>query len=88
MTNILLLCLFSPFACSFYSIQGYFGKVGMRYFHKTNQQYHCPTINIDRVWTLVTDETRQKYAEAGEADKVPVIDVTRFVSKQSNIVED
>ena len=28
---------------------GYFGKVGMRYFHKTNQQFWKPTINLDKV---------------------------------------
>ncbi len=53
----------------------------MRYFHKTKQQFHCPAVNLDRVWTLVSDATRQKYAKADAAkDKVPVIDVTRFVS--------
>ena len=60
---------------------GYFGKVGMRYFHKTQNQFHRPTINLDKVWTLVSDATREKYADAAEADKVPVIDVTRFVSQ-------
>lgn len=28
----------------------------MRHFHKTNNKYHCPTVNLDRVWTLVTDQ--------------------------------
>lgn len=28
---------------------GYFGKVGMRYFHKTSQQFWKPTINVDKV---------------------------------------
>lgn len=28
---------------------GYFGKVGMRYFHKTKQQFWKPTINLDKV---------------------------------------
>ena len=54
---------------------GYFGKVGMRYFHMTRQQFHCPTINLDRIWTLVSEQTRKKYAEVDAAkDKVPVID--------------
>jgi len=58
---------------------GYFGKVGMRYFHKTKQQFHCPTVNVDRLWTLVSDRLREQYAEKdGEKDRVPVIDVTRF----------
>jgi hypothetical protein len=30
---------------------GYFGKVGMRYFHKTQQQFWKPTINLDKVRT-------------------------------------
>merc|ERR1719231_2099205 len=54
---------------------GYFGKVGMRYFHKTMNKFHRPTINLDKVWTLVSEQTRKKYAGAG--DKVPVIDVTK-----------
>lgn len=28
---------------------GYFGKVGMRYFHKTKNQYWQPVINVDRL---------------------------------------
>jgi len=49
----------------------------MRYFHKTKQQFHCPAINVDRVWTLVTKQLQEKYENATEKDKVPVIDVTR-----------
>lgn len=32
---------------------GYFGKVGMRYFHKTQNQYWKPVINLDKVRPLV-----------------------------------
>lgn len=28
---------------------GYFGKVGMRYFHKTQNQFWKPVINLDKV---------------------------------------
>src|ERR1700735_5617921 len=28
---------------------GYFGKVGMRYFHKTQNQFWKPTINLEKV---------------------------------------
>ncbi|KAJ8299721.1 hypothetical protein KUTeg_023781, partial [Tegillarca granosa] len=41
--------------------RGYFGKVGMRYFHKTNQKYHCPSVNLDKLWSLVSDQTREVY---------------------------
>jgi len=56
---------------------GYFGKVGMRYFHKTNQQYFRPVINVDKLWSLVSDQTRHKYEKAKPDDVLPVIDVTR-----------
>lgn len=26
---------------------GFFGKVGMRYFHKTQNKFFCPTLNLD-----------------------------------------
>merc|ERR1712136_691241 len=34
---------------------GYFGKVGMRHFHIRKNTHHMPTINLDRLWTLVTE---------------------------------
>src|ERR1700730_16813520 len=50
---------------------GYFGKVGMRYFHKTNNQFHRPIVNLDKIWTLVGEEVRNKYKNT---EKVAVID--------------
>ncbi|KAK9868432.1 hypothetical protein WJX84_011720 [Apatococcus fuscideae] len=35
---------------------GYFGKVGMRYFHLSKNKYHCPIINLDKIWNLVGEE--------------------------------
>jgi len=57
---------------------GYFGKVGMRHFHLTRQKYWCPTINLDKLWTLVSEQTRTYYKD--KTDKAPVIDVVRSVS--------
>lgn len=57
---------------------GYFGKVGMRHYHKTNQKYFTPTVNVDKLWTLVSDQTRTNYA-ARKDGKVPVIDCVRAV---------
>eukprot|EP00310_Coccolithus_braarudii_P003786 CAMPEP_0183359436 /NCGR_PEP_ID=MMETSP0164_2-20130417/52202_1 /TAXON_ID=221442 /ORGANISM="Coccolithus pelagicus ssp braarudi, Strain PLY182g" /LENGTH=149 /DNA_ID=CAMNT_0025533543 /DNA_START=39 /DNA_END=488 /DNA_ORIENTATION=+ len=56
---------------------GYFGKVGMRYFHKTKNQYHCPVVNLDKLWQLVSEQTRINYKDAKPDGKVPVIDVTK-----------
>lgn len=52
---------------------GYFGKVGMRRFHLTKNQYHCPGINVDKLWTLVKAAGNVN-VPAGEA---LVIDVTK-----------
>jgi|TARA_B100000524_G_scaffold341724_1_gene236075 hypothetical protein len=58
---------------------GYFGKVGMRYFHKTQQKFFAPVMNLDKIWTLVSEQTRTKYANDPEG-KAPVIDCVRAVS--------
>ena len=52
----------------------------MRQFHVTNQRSYRPSVNIERLWSLVSDQTRTKYADAKADSKVPVIDVVRAVS--------
>merc|ERR1712040_11676 len=56
---------------------GYFGKVGMRNFHvhPNNSNLYQPGVNLDKLWTLVSEQTRTKYA--AETKKAPVIDVSR-----------
>jgi large subunit ribosomal protein L27Ae len=57
---------------------GYFGKLGNRFFHKPSYYGFCPTINVDKVWTLLSEHHRDLLAKGAEkSDKVPVIDVTR-----------
>lgn len=48
----------------------------MRHFHLTRNKYYCPTVNIDKLWSLVSEETRLK-AKENKNGKVPVIDVTK-----------
>ncbi|KAG8180723.1 hypothetical protein JTE90_004682 [Oedothorax gibbosus] len=55
---------------------GYFGKVGMRNFHLKKNQKFMPIINIDKLWSLVTEQTRLKYKDDKEG-KAPVIDVVQ-----------
>merc|ERR1712083_412237 len=52
---------------------GYFGKVGMLHYHKTMNKYHCPTVNLDKLWSLVSEQTRTNYARKLEGP-APVID--------------
>ncbi|XP_064601302.1 large ribosomal subunit protein uL15-like, partial [Liolophura sinensis] len=55
---------------------GYFGKVGMRQFHLTRNKYYCPTVNIDSLWSLVSEQTRLQYKKKADGT-APVIDTTR-----------
>lgn len=50
----------------------------MRNYHVRKNQNFCPTINLDHVWSLVTEQTREVYAK--QTDKAPVIDVVRAVT--------
>ena len=52
---------------------GYFGKLGMRYFHKTQQKFFCPAVNVNQLWTLVSKQTFEN-AQTRKDGKVPVID--------------
>lgn len=54
---------------------GYFGKKGIRVFNLQRNRLHFPSINIDHVWTLLTEQSRKLYA--ANKDRVPVIDVTK-----------
>lgn len=56
---------------------GYFGKAGQRHFHLQRNQYFKPTVNLDKIWTLVPEEARK----ASTAAKAVVIDVTKNVSQ-------
>merc|ERR1712205_192812 len=67
---------------------GYFGKVGMRHFHYTKNMYHCPTVNLDRLWTLVSNDVREQYAKSevlgkGRLPAQPVIVKAKFFSRSA-----
>jgi len=54
---------------------GYFGKVGMRHFHLLRNHYWKPTINLDKLWSLVPLETREAYVSGKKTDTAPVLDL-------------
>merc|ERR1711948_207085 len=54
---------------------GYFGKVGMGNFHLIKHGKVTPSINVERLWSLVSEQTRLYYAE--NTGKAPVIDVMK-----------
>lgn len=55
----------------------------MRHYHLKKNQHFCPTVNLDKLWTLVSEQTRLKYAK-NQAGLAPVIDVVRSVSVTSS----
>ena len=54
---------------------GYFGKKGIRVFNLQRNHLHSPSVNIDKLWNLLTENSRKLYAS--NKDRVPVIDVTK-----------
>lgn len=49
----------------------------MRHFHYKRNPDYTPSINVDRLWSLVPEGVLEK-AQAGAA-QAPVIDVTKLV---------
>lgn len=54
---------------------GYFGKVGMRHFHLRKNVYFTPTINVDKIWSVVPEGTRESYVNSAES---PIIDLEKL----------
>jgi large subunit ribosomal protein L27Ae len=48
---------------------GYFGKLGMRHLHYKKNPHHCPTVNCEKLLTMVPKTT-----EAIPEGMVPVVD--------------
>ncbi len=65
----------SLFVNSLCSHPGYFGKKGQRHFHLQRNQYFKPTINLDKLWTLVPEDARK----ASTAANAVIIDVVKSV---------
>jgi large subunit ribosomal protein L27Ae len=55
---------------------GYFGKVGMRTFHLKRGLSYCPSVNVDRLWSMMPAGVYEK-CKGGSSD-TPVIDVTKL----------
>ncbi|XP_060035753.1 large ribosomal subunit protein uL15-like [Erinaceus europaeus] len=58
---------------------GYFRKVGMHHYHLKRNQSFCPTVSLDKLWTLVSlvSEQTQVNATKNTARAAPIIDVVR-----------
>ena len=49
----------------------------MRVFHLNKNRYYCPTVNVDRLWSLVPSEVRDK-ATGGKALVVDAVKAGYF----------
>lgn len=54
----------------------------MRHYHLKRNQSFCPTVNLDKLWTLVSEQTRINAAK-NKTGAAPIIDVVRSVSRLS-----
>lgn len=48
----------------------------MRHFHYTRNMHHNPTINVDKLWTLVPEEHKKELT--ADSEVVPVLDLVRL----------
>lgn len=47
----------------------------MRNYHLRRNTKWCPTMNLDKLWTLVSEQRRLKYKDSQK--KVPVINIVK-----------
>ena len=47
----------------------------MRYFHKLRNKFYCPIVNVDKLWSMVPQDVKEK---SEGCDKAPVLDVTQL----------
>ena len=52
----------------------------MRNYHMRKNHKFAPTVNLDTLWSLVSEQTRLQYKDS---DKAPVIDCVRAVSRDN-----
>ena len=53
---------------------GHIGKHSMRHFHLKRNQYYCPSINLSKLWSLVSEEDKQlALKDSSKAIKLDVV---------------
>lgn len=60
----------------------------MRHYHMLKHHYYCPTIPVNKLWTLVPQELHDQYLNKKEHTKALVIDVTKSVRIRSLLCTD
>lgn len=53
-----------PHGASFHKHHpGDFGRAGMRHYHLKRSQHCCPTVTLDKLWILVSEQTQVNTAK-------------------------
>ena len=47
----------------------------MRYFHKTQQKFWKPVINLEKLWSLVPAQTREEHLAGKKKDSVVALNL-------------
>ena len=55
---------------------GHFGKKGIRVFRWHKNRGMCKSVNLDRLWPLLSESSRKKHLGKPSSGELPVIDVT------------
>lgn len=52
----------------------------MRNFHKKPHTLasHCPSVNVEKLWSLVSEKTLKKLEQEKSEGKAPVLDLTKL----------
>jgi hypothetical protein len=59
-------------------------QVGMRHFHKLKNHYHCPIVNLDKLWTLVGEQV-SKHAGCSDGDVLGCCRTTKAASRWNQV---
>lgn len=52
------------------------GRGEQRYFNLKKNKFHCPIVNLDKLWSLVGEEARVEASK--DSSSAAVIDVTKY----------
>lgn len=56
---------------------GYFDKISMRHYHLKRNQNFCPTVNLNKWWTLISEQTLIN-ATKNTTGGAPIIDAVQY----------
>ncbi|VCX30436.1 unnamed protein product, partial [Gulo gulo] len=62
---------------------GYFDKISMRHYHLKRNQNLCPAVNLNKLWTLISEQASINATKNATGD-APILDVVQY--NHSNVL--